>query len=214
MPFSVVLFDLDGTLIDTNHLIVTSFQHVLREKLGLNVAASDIYKSFGEPLPTTLERYAPGRGLELTEFYRTFNQANHDALVRQFEGVRELLQDLREAGIKLGVVTSKQRHLAERGLRVCGLEGMVDTVVGMDETDKHKPLPEPIYLALERLGEQPGPHVLMVGDSRFDIECGANAGVKTAAVGWMAQDRSALAQTHPDHWVESPAELRVLVLGA
>lgn len=209
MSFSVVLFDLDGTLIDTNHLIVTSFQHTLKEKLGLEVSEAAIYKHFGEPLPTTMARYSPDLAEELTDFYRVFNLANHDALVRNFEGVREMLADLRAAGVKLGVVTSKRRDLALRGMQVCGLQDCFDTVVGMDETEKHKPEPEPVFLALERLGARPGAHVLMVGDSRFDVECGRNAGVRTAAVGWTVQDRSGLA---PDYWVESPADLTELVL--
>ncbi|HLN65540.1 MAG TPA: pyrophosphatase PpaX [Symbiobacteriaceae bacterium] len=214
MSFSVVLFDLDGTLIDTNDLIVKSFQYTLREKLGLELTAKEIYRNFGEPLMTSMERYAPGRGLELTEFYRVFNQANHDALVVAFEGVRAALETMKAAGVKLAVVTSKYRAMALRGLRVCGLDDLFDVIVGMDETDKHKPEPEPIYLALERLGEKPGAHVLMVGDSRFDLQCGANAGVKTAVVGWTVQDREELARTRPDHWVETTAELTKLVLGA
>lgn len=210
MRFSVVLFDLDGTLIDTNHLIVTSFRHTLKEKLGLDVSAEAIYKHFGEPLPTTMARYNPDRALELTDFYRVFNLANHDALVRGFEGIREMLAALRAAGVKLGVVTSKRRDLALRGMQVCGLEDCFDTVVGMDETEKHKPDPEPVFLALERLGESPGSHVLMVGDSRFDVECGRNAGVLTAAVGWTVQERGGLT---PELWVESAADLTALVLG-
>jgi pyrophosphatase PpaX len=214
MPFSVVLFDLDGTVINTNDLIVASFQHVLKEKLGLDVPASTIYRHFGEPLPRTMGRYAPGREVELSDFYRTFNLANHDSLVKQFEGMRETLDALRDAGIKLGIVTSKRVDVAQRGLTVCGFDGYFDTLVGMDETEKHKPEPEPILLALERLGGQPGAHVLMVGDSTFDILCGHNAGVATAAVGWSVIEREVLQGARPDHWVEHPADLLSLVLGA
>lgn len=213
VPFTTVLFDLDGTLLDTNHLIVTSFQHTLKEKLGLELTAEEIYRYFGEPLVTTMERYAPERALELTEFYRTFNEANHDQLLRQFDGVMEMLQRLKAAGIKLAVVTSKRVDLARRGLQVSQMESLFDAVVGLDETEKHKPNPEPALLALQRLGEEPGPHVLMVGDSRFDILCGRNAGLKSAAVGWTVQDREVLGATQPDFWIEHPADLIGLVLG-
>lgn len=209
MQFSIVLFDLDGTLIDTNHLIVTSYQYTLKEKLGLDVVPADIHQYFGEPLTTTLGRFGPDRVPELTEFYRAFNLANHDALIGQFEGIREMLESLRSAGARLGIVTSKKHDMAIRGLQMFGLESYFDTIVGMDETEKHKPEPEPIFLALERLGEKPGPHVLMVGDSRFDIQCGHNAGVQTAAVGWTLQDRAILS---PHHWAEGPADLVSLVL--
>jgi pyrophosphatase PpaX len=213
MPFSTVLFDLDGTLIDSNHLVVTSFQHTFREQLGLEVSADELYQYFGEPLTTTMERYSQERALELTGFYRAFNQANHDSLLRQFEGVREALHELRSAGVQLAVVTSKMVGLARRGLRVSQMEDYFDTVVGMDETEKHKPEPEPALLALERLGRKPGPDVLMVGDSRFDILCGRNAGVHTAAVSWAVTNRDALTASNPDFWLESPAQLVSLVLG-
>jgi pyrophosphatase PpaX len=213
MPFSVVLFDLDGTLINTNDLIVASLQHILKEHLSLDVPAETIYQHFGEPLPTTLGRYCKERAIELVDLYRAWNVAHHDVLIKQFEGIREMLEEIRGAGLKLGIVTSKMHDMAMRGLQVCDLDTHFDTVVGMDETEKHKPLPEPIYLALERLGEKPGDHVLMVGDSTFDLLCGRNAGVKTAAVGWTLIDRNLLNATSPDYWVETPAELTALVLG-
>ncbi|HYF93155.1 MAG TPA: pyrophosphatase PpaX [Symbiobacteriaceae bacterium] len=212
MPFSVVLFDLDGTVINTNDLIVASFQHVLKENLGLDVPAATIHRHFGEPLPRTMGRYHPERAEELTNLYRVYNLANHDALVKEFEGVRDTLEALRAAGVRLGIVTSKRRDLALRGLRVTNLAPFFETVVGMDDTEKHKPEPEPVLLALERLGRVPGPDVLMVGDSTFDILCGRNAGVKTAAVGWTVIDRLELAGAGPDAWVERPQELLSLVL--
>ncbi|MDB4895537.1 MAG: phosphoglycolate phosphatase [Firmicutes bacterium] len=213
MPFSVVLFDLDGTLIDTNHLIVSSFQHTFREKLGREVDAEEIHQYFGEPLITTMERYSQERAGELTDFYRTFNVANHDFLIRQFDGVLEALTALKAADIKLGIVTSKFHEMARRGLRVSRLEEFFDTVVGMDETEQHKPDAEPALLALRRLGVAPGHDVLMVGDSRFDILCGKNAGLKTAAVAWSVTGRESLTGSGPDFWIQRPADLVPLVLG-
>lgn len=213
MLFSVVLFDLDGTLIDTNQLIVSSFQHTFREKLGREVPAEEIYQYFGEPLIATMERYSKERAVELTDFYRAFNVANHDFLIRQFDGVPDALTALRAAGVRLGIVTSKMHEMARRGLRVSRIEAFFDTVVGMDETEKHKPEAEPALLALRQLGVEPGPHVLIVGDSRFDILCGKNAGLKTAAVAWAVTGREALVQSNPDYWLKSPADLVPLVLG-
>lgn len=212
MRFSIVLFDLDGTLLDTNHLIVTSFRHVFKEKLGLDVPAEEIYQYFGEPLTTTMARYSPERAVELTDFYRVFNVANHDLLLREFKGVREMLQQLHQAGVKLGVVTSKKTDMAWRGLKVGQLEEYFETVVGMDETEKHKPEAEPALLALKRLGAEPGDHVLMVGDSKFDLLCGRNAGIKTAAVAWTV-NRAPLEEIGPDYWVDEPGDLARIVLG-
>ncbi|MFZ5826017.1 MAG: pyrophosphatase PpaX [Bacillota bacterium] len=203
--FSVVLFDLDGTLIDTNGLIVSSFQHAFRTRLGREVPAEEIYPYFGEPLPRTMARYAPDRVDELVEHYRAYNIAVHDQMVQPFPGVPEAVAAMHEAS-RLGIVTSKKGDLARRGLRVCGLEPFFPTLVGMDDTTRHKPDPEPVLEALRRMGEPPGPHVLMVGDSPFDVGCGRNAGVLTVGVGWTA-NRAALETSRPDYWVESPAEL-------
>ncbi len=213
MPYSVILFDLDGTLINTNDLIVASFQHTLREKLGREVPADEIRQYFGEPLATTMARYAPDRQRELVAFYRQFNHANHDRLLRQFPGVPEMVRTLHGAGVTLAVVTSKRTALARRGLRVSGLDPYFTTLVGADDTEKHKPDPAPALLALEWLGERPGGHVLMVGDSRYDILCGRGAGVRTAAVGWSAQSREALEAARPDYWIDQPRDLVQLVLG-
>jgi len=210
--FCTVLFDLDGTLIDTNRLIVTSFQHVLREHLGLEVPAEQIYTHFGEPLRRTMARYAPDRADELCSLYKSFNLAHHDRLIRQIPGMLEATSRLKKAGIKLAVVTSKYTQTAKRGLDVCRLTPFFDVVVGMDQTVRHKPDPEPCLEALRRLGEDAGPHVLMVGDSPFDIECGRNAGLKTAAVEWTVI-RQPLAASRPDYWVADPGDLVRLILG-
>lgn len=213
MRFSVVLFDLDGTLIDTNHLIVDSFKYVLMQELRLQITTEELYTYFGEPLPMTLERWAPGRGEELAAKYRIHNVANHDRLIRQFEGMWDAVKALSDGGVRLGVVTSKKVQTARRGLKVCNMEHLFETVVGMDETERHKPAPEPALLALERLQVSAGGHVLMVGDSRFDLLCGKNAGLKTAAVGWTVQNRGSLSECSPDYWVEHPSGLVPLVLG-
>ncbi len=214
MPrFHTVLFDLDGTLIDTNHLIVASFQHVFRTHLSLEVPAEEVYRCFGEPLPTTMARYAPDRADELVDHYRAFNKTQHDLLVRQFAGVREMLQGLVAAGVQIAVVTSKRTDTAWQGMRVCQIDEFFSVVVGMDATEKHKPNPDPALHALVELNAKPGSHALMVGDSYFDILCGRNAGLKTAAVGWTVQTRESLGANQPDFWVESPAALLELVLG-
>lgn len=212
MRFPVVIFDLDGTLIDTNGLIIATFQSVLKEELGLDLAPEELYPYFGEPLSVTMARFSPTKAEELTIAYRTWNLGQHDTLLRQFDGMHETVAGLKQAGVRLGVATSKKVAMARRGLRVSNLEHYFETVVGMDETELHKPNPEPALLVLSRLGLTPGDHVLMVGDSQFDILCGRNAGLKTAAVGWTMINRETLALSLPDYWLEHPKDLTDLVL--
>lgn len=212
MGFSTILFDLDGTLVDTSRLIVASFQHTFRETLGIEVSEAEIHRHWGEPLPMTMEAYAPDRVEELVAFYRTYNRANHDRLVTGFDGMQEAIRSLHEGGVQLAVVTSKLSEMARRGLKVAGLLPYFDTVVGVEHTTVHKPDPTPLYLALDLLGEKPGDHVLMVGDTTMDITSGKNAGIKTAVVGWSELDRAELAVAEPHYWLAHPADLVTLAL--
>ena len=120
------------------------------------------------------------------------------------------MRRLDTAGKTLGLVTSKMRGGALKGLRLAGLEAAFDVVVGSDEVTNPKPHPEPVLLALERLGRRPTDAVF-IGDSRHDIECGRAAGVKTAAVLWGPFDRDHLEDLDPDYWLEQPSDLSTLV---
>lgn len=209
-----VLFDLDGTLIDTNELILASFSHVLREYLGKTVSRPELVQYFGEPLVNTLGRFAPPERVpDLVQAYRAFNLEHHDQLTRPVPGMREVLERLRSAGIRLAVTTSKMDETAWRGLRLFNLEGSFEVVVGAGQTRRHKPHPDPVLYTLERLGLSPGPRVLMVGDTPHDLDSGRAAGVQTAAVAWSIIPRDVLAACAPDFWLETPADLLRLCLG-
>lgn len=181
---AAVLFDLDGTLLDTRALIVASFQHVARVALGRAVdPARDIYPTFGEPLRATLGRWAPGREEELVALYRKYNLAHHDELVRSFPGAREVLDALAGTGRGIAVVTSKLHSSALRGLQRCGLADRVAHIVGLDDCPQTKPSPVPLQLALRRLRVEPAAAV-MVGDSPADMQAAVAAGVRPLGVAW------------------------------
>ncbi|HLO03699.1 MAG TPA: pyrophosphatase PpaX [Symbiobacteriaceae bacterium] len=213
MRFSTVLFDLDGTLINTNELIIASYDHVFRTCLNLTIPRETIRAHIGETLMNTMASYDANRAQELCDFYRTFNLEHHDRLIERYEGVQEAIHQLHAAGVKLAVVTSKHTQLARRGLELAGLHPYFDLLIGVDQVEKPKPDPESIYVACEKLGVQPGPEILMMGDTHFDIRTGRNAGVKTICVGWTIQDRAELEALKPDFWVEQPHDLVRLVLG-
>lgn len=212
MRFSTILFDLDGTLVNTNELIIASYDHAFRTCLGLTVPRERITTYIGETLHRTMSSYDAERAQELVACYRTYNLEHHDRLIQRYEGLKEALQELHAAGVKLAVVTSKNTELAKRGLRVAELDRYFDVVIGVDQVEKPKPDPQPIYLACEKLGVTPGLDVLMMGDTHFDIHTGRNAGVKTICVGWTIQDRAELEALNPDFWVEEPADLVRLIL--
>ncbi len=220
-----ILFDLDGTLVDTTDLIFQSYQHAFERVLGLAVSTESLLLGYGQPLieafPAILNRYGGGpvdaeRRSELIDrliqTYRAFNVEHHDRLIREFPGVRETLPMLRERGYRLGLVTSKSRGIAERGLQVAGLAALFDTQVFFEDTTRHKPHPDPLLLALDRLGLRAAPHRAMyVGDSTHDLIAGRAAGVRTAAALWGPFPEESLRALGPDYLFGSIEA--VLVMG-
>lgn len=210
-PIRCVLFDLDGTLLNTNHLIIESFRHTFRHHLGIEIAPEDIYPYFGEPLITTLKRYSPELAEAMIETYREFNWANHDRLTTPFPGTARCLDGLHARGCRVGVVTSKLRRTAQHGLEFFGLSRWVEVVVAYEDTDRHKPNPEPILRALEILKVRPE-GVLMVGDSPLDLRCAQAAGVRSAAVAWSVYPLEQLAAEKPDYVLDHLEDLLELAL--
>jgi len=211
VPLSTFLFDLDGTLIDSIELILRSYRHTMRLHRGHEPSDDVWMEGLGTPLWVQFRHFTedPAEIEAMVATYRAYNLAHHDELVRPYDGVVEAVRALRARKKTLGLVTSKMRSGALRGLRVAGLEDAFRVIVGADEVTHPKPHPEPVLMALERL-RAPVAGAVFVGDSRHDLECGRAAGVKTAAVLWGPFDRAHLADLEPDYWLETPADLTLL----
>ena len=201
-----VLFDLDGTLINTNELIIGSFQHTLKKHFHKEFPREEIVKTFGEPLHETMAKFDKDNVELLLKIYREYNEAKHDMLSTKFEGVEEGLQVLKGMGIKLAIVTSKRRPLAERGLKLINIYNYMDVIVTPEDTEKHKPLGDPAKKACEFLGVKPK-ETIMVGDSHNDILCGRNAGCSTCLVKYTALSIEDLMVYKPNYIVDSIGEL-------
>ena len=138
--------------------------------------------------------------------YRTYNLEHHDGMVTIYPGVLAAVRALRASGIQTGLVTSKNRQGALRGLKLVGLDGLMDVLVCCDEVTKPKPDPEPVERAVQLLGANPAATVY-VGDSIHDMISGRAAGVQTAAALWGPFKRPHLESAAPDYWLETPSEL-------
>jgi pyrophosphatase PpaX len=203
-----VLFDLDGTLIDSIDLIVNSARHAF-EKCGRPVPAREEWiADLGLPLRTMFGRFIDDESAlaDLVAGYREYQLANHDRLVRPYDEVESTLRTLHERGYELAVVTSKAEPLAQRGLAHVGLDGFFDVIVGLESCSRHKPDPEPVHIALERLAVAPECAVF-VGDSPHDMSAGRAAGVTTVAALWGPFSRAQLAPSEPDYYIERVTEL-------
>jgi pyrophosphatase PpaX len=200
---SAVLFDFDGTLVDTTEMIHQSMRHATTEVLGReDIPRETLLANVGQPLPRQMELIDTENAESLLEAYRTHHEQHHDALIREFPGVEESLHRLGSAGTKVAVVTSKRRVSVEMALEIFpGLRNVVDRFVTLDDTTQHKPHPEPLLRALELLGSIPKERAAYVGDSPFDVEAAKAAGLTSVAVSWGAFSEAALRASGPDHLV-------------
>jgi pyrophosphatase PpaX len=184
MLLGTALFDLDGTVIDTGPLIAESFRHAIRTVLGKTIDDEEMLAYVGGwSLREQMVRLAPDRAQELVEAYRAYNEPRH-ADIEFCSGMYELLIELRAEGVRLGLVTAKRRSTVEIAFRYLPqLEGLFDAIVCAEDTERHKPDPEPLFLALRRLGGELG-KAAYVGDSPFDVEAAKAAGLRAIAVTW------------------------------
>src|SRR5262245_27572918 len=165
-------------------------------------------RGVGTPLTAQFAAWKDERGTmeAMIATYREFNMAHHDRMVRAFPGVLDAVRQLRAAGLTTGVVTSKQRLGALRGLQLVGLDGTMDVLVCAEDVANPKPHPEPVELAVRLLGAAPST-TIYVGDSIHDLHSGRGAGVLTAAVLWGPFTRNQLEAGQPDYWLERPEEI-------
>ena len=206
---NTVLFDFDGTLVNTNDVIIASWQHTYMHYLGREESLEKITACFGEPLLLTMEREFPEVDpRESAEVYRNFQKENADELVKIFPGIKELLESLKTDGFRMGVVTSRTRESAQRYMDMFGIGDYFEEMVSCDDTDIHKPNPEPILLCLKKMGIT-AEEALMVGDSPFDIKCANNAGVKSVLVGWRitGDGQTLIDDAREDFTISEPLEL-------
>lgn len=207
MRFPTVLFDLDGTLVDSGEIILSSFRHATKTVLAREIPDDVLAAAVGgSNIYDQMRAFDEERVDDLVRVYREHNEPLHDDL-EAFEGVEHLLERLREEGRRLGIVTAKRRRTVDLAFAILPLERFFDVVVTSEQTEHHKPHPEPVLTALERLGSRPE-EAAFVGDSPFDMGAGKAAGVFTIAVSWgKIHSVERLFETGADAVVHSPEEL-------
>ena len=203
-----VLFDFDGTIMDTTDVIIGSWQHTFMTFEGKERPVEEIVKTFGEILSHTMSKVLPHVDTaEAIETYRSYHRDNFGERISVFEGIPELLAELKKRNMKVGLVTSRLSGTTWEGLRQYGLDVYFDVVVSCDDTDKHKPDPTPVNIALERLGSKPQNAIMI------DILCARNAGVRSVLVGWHVamSEEDINGPDGPDFIIEKAEDLLSLI---
>ncbi|TWI59987.1 pyrophosphatase PpaX [Halalkalibacter nanhaiisediminis] len=212
MNIDTLLFDLDGTLINTNELIIASFLHTLDQYKPGEYTREKVIEFIGPPLADSFITVDANRVEDMIQTYRTFNHEKHDELVEEYEGVYETIERLHELGFKMAIVTTKIRKTALMGLKLTGLDKFFDVVVGLDDVENAKPDPEPLEKALAALGSTKET-AMMVGDSQFDVLAGKNLGVPTAVVGWSIKGEEKIRTYEADYILSNMRDL-IAIVGA
>ncbi|MBD8522794.1 pyrophosphatase PpaX [Lysinibacillus sp. FSL R7-0073] len=210
MAVKALLFDFDGTLLNTNELIIQTFMHVLNERFPGQFSPKDCLKFIGPSLKQTFNDIAPGEEEALIAKYRAWNIEHHDELVSQYPDVVSTLEQLKAQGILLAIVSTKRNDTIDRGLSILGAAHLFDVRIGTDDVKNVKPDPEPVLLALERLGIDKD-DAIMIGDNSHDIEAGHRAGVRAAGVAWAIKGEAYLQQYQPEYILHHMTDLLDIV---
>jgi phosphoglycolate phosphatase len=219
MPaYTTALFDLDGTLIDSSACIIACMRHAFAAHGFAEPTRESILARMGVPLERSIGMLEP-RATDASvceaviATYRAKYREVAPSSIVAFAGIDGMLATVRNAGVRVAVVTSKKTGPAEDNCRALGLDRWIEVIIGSDAASKYKPDAEPALAAMRRLGVVADRNTLVVGDASFDLEMGRAAGVSTCGVTWGAQSEQELRACGPDHVVRSVAALSEVLLG-
>ncbi len=204
--FKYVVFDVDGTMVDTEEAVVFAYQSVIYKKHGRYFTEEELLKGYGVPTPQSLQRYGfTDIDSAMKDYYNYLVEGFK--LCKTFDGINELLDSLKDMGLPLGVVTSRCDYEIKIDNCLQGFINKFDAVVCSDDTQKHKPEAEPLLKAMERLGAAPH-ETIYIGDTLFDRQCAKNAGVKFALALWGSNNADNI---DAEYFLNSPSELLALL---
>ena len=212
MKKDVILFDFDGTLADTNELIARSYLHVLDQYFPGKYTLESVVPFNGPSLEQVFGQLLPDKASQMVTEYRQYNEQIHDQYIKPFPHVKSVLQELKRANIRLGVVSTKKNPILYQGLDKLGIRQYFDIVLGSYDYTQVKPDPEPVLTALNQLSVAETDRCLMVGDNWQDLESARRAKVTSVFVSWSQKSMEDIAPYQPDKVVDSMIELKEWVL--
>lgn len=206
-----VIFDFDGTLADTNQLIINSFKHIYCKFHDGNCNEDYILSTFGEPLELTLRRDFGAYSFEdVIASYRDYQVERFENDVKLYETVEETVKYLVQNNIKVGIATSRLRGSTLSALKKFDIDKYFKVVISADDVKKHKPDKEPLIKAINELNSA-AENTLYVGDSKFDMECAINAEVTPVLVGWQKNSDGLAAKYNVKHVLKKMWDLTNII---
>lgn len=205
MKIQTILFDLDGTILDSNELIQESFAYTFKQH-GYSFTDEELRSFNGPPLIESFTKIDPKQAEAMIQTYRTFNIDKHEKHIKLFPYVLETLEHLQSHQLDMGIVTSKMRSSVDIGLKMTGLDRFFETIITIDDIVHSKPHPESVIKAMSALNGK-ACSTIMIGDNYHDIIAGKNAGVKTAGVAWSTKGAEFLASYEPTYMLQDMRDL-------
>lgn len=210
MNFKVILFDLDGTLLDSMPLIRKAYQNVFK-KLGIPWTENNMLQLATLPVKESAKRFAEKREQEFLTTFFSYYLSEHNNLMKMFPGTLEMLELLKSHGCRLGIVTSKTRAGTMVSVDFLGITKLMDVIITDDDAVHHKPHPEPLLKALELLSTS-ADTALYIGDSSLDLIAAKSAGIQVAYVVWGAGAIEDIQQYNPDYIIDNWNQLTDQIL--
>jgi len=201
--YELIIFDVDGTMIDTEDAVKKSYRYAVREELGRDLADEEILQIFGIPTLQALEALGSKEIQKSSERYFESLFKHYREGMPVYKGIKEVLEELDRRGARCGIVTSRNRGEVSNDTSLNSLLKYFRYVITAEDTTRHKPDAEPVLKLLDISGVKPS-GVLYIGDTHFDYFCAKNAGVEFALALWGAKSSEGM---EPDHMLESPLDL-------
>jgi pyrophosphatase PpaX len=204
--FTCIIFDLDGTLTQTNKLIFATFNHVAQKYIGRTYSPKEITDMFGPPEQIAIERLVGKDKIKeaMNDFYKYY-EVHHPQMAHLYDGIKEMLEFLKDHGVILAIFTGKGKRSTLISLDIIGVKDLFDVIISGNDVVNHKPSSEGIRKVIEKFGLASG-EVLMVGDSVSDVKAAQEAGVEIAAVLWDSYGKEKVMQMKVDYQFHSVKE--------
>lgn len=217
MKYNTLFFDFDGTVINSIEAIVLSMNETF-QSFGLEAPSEKVIRSYiGVPIEKIpyldIAEKDGISGEQIVTKYREIYKGSYGRThIHIFDGMKDMLLELKDKKIKMGIVSSKATEPLLMNLADTDMENIFDVVVGSDQVKNYKPLPETVFLCAHKIGLEDARQALVIGDAYHDIEMGHRAGMNTCAVSWGAGTEEELKNTKPTYYVERVDELRKLLI--